>query len=758
MRPFIIFWVSTSFWFLYSFIVGYYPSSYFYKDEYDSVGSIIRIMLSTALGFLLHGFIIFNFAVIFQLKINSFSFTTSILLLVLSLIITLSRSKTNTIFLKLIFKEYWIFIIIILIIIPISAFHIFYPMIRYDHIASYAIGNDGAAYFRSIEGLVKDYWRPGGEQNLIVWLRPLMQYIMAIPSSVAKLPSHYSYSISSAMIMLLNTFCLSLIAFKIFFISNAIKVWVSIIISAFTFGVAGCFSTLYYNGTLSQYFGSLPVFFAFTFLYLKKGVVNQVFWYFFSFCFIITMYSIGNILIPITFIMGFIVLTILFDWKTNELGEKKYKKIFVVVFALLGAISIYNYEISSIFDWAGSRNLGLNTNFLSSIVIDFGLYSKYLGRGSEQENLLGLTMIFMFAVSLLQIKSIEKPYLIFLIFPFIVSLVFALFDGRNLFLTKYGCLIFPLISLNLHSLLKFSFSDFTDFKKYFSALIYSATLNIHSFLKFLFSDFKKLFSVIIYCASFIILSSSFIILTYLGFWQLNDFYIVMVNDRRIFVDTQLEKVKEIMINTRNENANILGVDYFSERNPFLRSFFNTFNWQPVRSSRIWPDYAFTATHHPKELDEYNYDFIFIANDFVGPADLIKNNESHILGKVSPTFFLLDNKASYIDFDLNFEPYKITQISKNPLASKFSLISKAHESIVTFVNYGFHKKITLNLELLGSGNKVEIFLNNGKKIFNPLDKFANITLFLTDDCMGKINYITLKQTGEGLIVNNVTFSY
>jgi hypothetical protein len=235
----------------------------------------------------------------------------------------------------------------------------------------------------------------------------------------------------------------------------------------------------------------------------------------------------------------------------------------------------------------------------------------------------------------------------------------------------------------------------------------------------------------------------------------------MVNDRRTYIDQALVNMKNRMLEGSTGPKRIFCVDFTVERHPLLQFFFREFEWQPVRNNVLWPELRYDPKRHPAALDKYDYDYVLEVNDMVGPADMESGNEKSLIQEDFP-LYLYDRNASVVDFDFSFEWHNLKQVSKDPPASKGSFISTSATPQLLFTNRGNHKKLSIEFQLLGTGNKAEILLNgvDFSRSIVRLDRGKKADSYKVDlaipaDSIRTVDTITFKQRGS-IIVSDVRF--
>jgi hypothetical protein len=323
--------------------------------------------------------------------------------------------------------------------------------------------------------------------------------------------------------------------------------------------------------------------------------------------------------------------------------------------------------------------------------------------------------------SIILLFKIELQYIPFVLAPLAISVVTFMVDPNNLFLTKYGCLLYSLLLLSAVSFMSFS--------------------NIRAWLLAL------------------ALIPSFATILWDGEYLINDFYIPSMKDRRIYIDTHVESLKSKL--TALGGSRLLVAEFSGERNPFLRATFFDFEWQPAKYLSTWEDYSYTARNYPKEFDQYNYDFLLVDFVNIGPVDLEGGNEKYLIAKEeSLGLKAYGREASFVDLDLNFEYLKTITVSKSPHQGKSILVSHAMDSQMYFANHGKHAFLKMDIELLGENRKDLKITSNGMDV--PFDNFSSKGIIVMDCkkyCDKAVNDIHLLTSGQqGLVLNNVSFGY
>src|SRR6266478_7437531 len=286
---------------LLSFLIGIAPAFFFYRRTLITRGrasSLLFVSLASLSGFLLLPFTVFNLSVLLQKNVTELIYPVTLILLVANLIAVIRNIQLRTSLVRMFSNQWHIIAVLIFLIFPLSAFHILWPLIKHSVVMGYAIGNDGAAYFGAIDGLQSTFWEVN-KAGLVI-SRPLMQYAMAVTAAFWRVENYFAYGVTTALAASLIAAALATTFVQLARLRNRPSESLTCFATAAAIiGIAGTFPTLYYTGTLSQYYGAIPVFFAFTLPLVSTHPIRLFFWTLFTYACIITMYTLGNIGVPI---------------------------------------------------------------------------------------------------------------------------------------------------------------------------------------------------------------------------------------------------------------------------------------------------------------------------------------------------------------------------------------------------------------------------------------------------------------------------
>ncbi len=706
------------------FLMGVAPTLLFYRHTLILRSSGPSLLLFTSLamlsGFLLLPFTVFNFAIILQKSVTEIIYPVSASLLIANLIfVAISPSRVA---LFGMFRSQWRFMgAMLFIFFPIAALHILWPLIQHDIVMGYAIGNDGAAYFGAIDGLKSTFWTVS--KAGLVLSRPLMQYAMAATSAFWQIDSYFAYGITTALVAFLIAAALASIYVQLAGLRNRpIAALITFAVASMLIGVAGTFPTLYYTGTLSQYYGALPVFFALTLPLVNTRTIPLLIWSLFAYCTIITMYTVGNILVPIAITFGYLATYAWIQWRKRSFRH------YVVAVILLGvgflaAIAIYRYELVFILDWASSRNLAYPYNLLRSTVITFGLFSQYLDVTVPDVLYLAVALLALIALSInCALFRRNRRALAYLLLPVVITIFFVAFDSRNLMLTKYRAILFPLIAM-------------------------SAVFALYRI--------RYRYGLIVKAVGLSALSITIAI----GFVLSRDFYIPLMVDRNIYVNPSVARMRNQLLMRYQPGARIYCADYTAERHTFLRSLFLPYNWQPVRSTSVWPEFSYETGKHPAWIDEYRYDYILDTDDYHGPVNLRKSNPDALIDEIPNVYSLYSGNASNFEFGLEFETVDSKSISTQPPINHFSMASSAAKSSFFYIHPSSRSRLVhISYRFTGSEPARLSIGEQSIAIFEPTlnDKAITKTITCGSLCSGRVTQFVLQLHSGRFTVDSVWF--
>lgn len=710
---------------LLSLLIGIVPTLLFYRHTFILRSSGPSLLLFTSLamlsGFLLLPFAVFNFAIILQENVSEIVYPVAAALLVVNMIIV-ATSPISRAALFGMYRNKWHYLgAVLFIFFPIAALHILWPLIHHDIVMGYAIGNDGAAYFGAIDGLKSTFWTVN--KAGLVLSRPLMQYAMAVTSAFWQVDSYFAYGATTALVAFLIAAALASTYVQLAGLRNRpIAVLVTFTVASMLIGVVGTFPTLYYTGTLSQYYGALPVFFALTLPLVNTRPIQLFVWSLFAYCTIITMYTVGNIAVPIAITFGYLASYAWIQW-----GKRSFRHyaaaVALISTGLLTAVAIYRYELAFIFDWASSRNLAHPYNLLRSIVITLGLFSQYLDVKVPEVSYLAAALLGLIALSIIcALPRRNRRARIYLLLPVAIAVFFLVFDSHNLMLTKYRAILFPLVAMSaIFSLYRISYK-YGFVIKFVGLSALSTTIAI-------------------------------------GFTLSRDFYIPLMVDRNIYVNPPVAKMRNQLLTRYQPGARIYCTDYTAERHTFLRSLFLPYDWQPVRSTSVWPEFSYETDKHPVWIDEYNYDYILDTDDYHGPVNLRKSNPNALIDEIPNIYSLYSGDASNFEFGLEFEAADSKPISIQPPINHFSMTTSAAKSNLFYIHPGSRPRL-VHIRYRFTGSEPAKLSVGEQRIatFEPTlnDKPATQTITCDSLCGGRVTQFVLQLHNGRFTVDSVWF--
>ena len=707
------------------FLIGVAPTLLFYRRTLILRNSVSSLLLFASLamlsGFLLLPFVVFNFAIVLQKNVTELIYPVSAALLVANLLIVAISPVSREALLRM-FSDQWYFMgALLFIFFPLAALHILWPLMQHDIVMGYAIGNDGAAYFGAIDGLQSTFWTVS--KAGLVLSRPLMQYAMAVTSAFWQVDGYFAYGVTTALVAFLIAAALGSTYVQLAALRNRpIAVLLTFTAAAMIIGVAGTFSTLYYTGTLSQYYGALPVFFALTLPLVNTRPIPLLAWSLFASSTIITMYTLGNIAVPIAITFGHFATYAWIQWRKRSFRH------YAVAVVLLGvgffaAVAIYHYELSFLLEWASSRNLALPYNLLRSMVITLGLYSQYLDASAPEVTYLVVAMLTLGALSVIcALLRRNRRLRAYLLLPVVITIFFVAFDSHNLMLTKYRVILFPLIAM-------------------------SAVFALYQ-IRYKYGFVIKVAGIIALCTTVVV-----------GFNLFRDFYVPLMVNRHIYVDPTVAKMRTLLLARYQAGTRIYCTDPTAERHTFLRSLFRPYDWQPVRSNSIWPEYSYESGKHPAWIDEFRYDYILDTDDVHGPVNLRKSNPDALIDEIPNVYSLYSGDASNFEFGLEFEEADAKSISINPPVSHFSMGTSAVKSSLFYIHPGSLPR-SVHFSYRFTGNEPAVLSIGEQRIatFEPTRKDEVATQTITCDklCNGRATQFVLQLHDGRFTVDSVWF--
>lgn len=705
-----------------SFLIGVAPTLLFYRHTLILRGSaslLLFVSLAMLSGFLLLPFAVFNFAITLQKNVTEIIYPVSAALLIINLIFVALSPLSRTALFGM-FRDQWRFMgALLFIFFPLAALHILWPLMQHGIVMGYAIGNDGAAYFGAIDGLQSTFWTVN--KAGLVLSRPLMQYAMAVTGAFWQVDNYFAYGTTTALVAFLIAAALATTYVQLANLRNRpIAVLITFAVAAMVIGVAGTFPTLYYTGTLSQYYGALPVFFALTLPLVNTRPAPLFAWSLFAYATIITMYTIGNIAVPIAITFSHLAT---YAWIQRRKRPFRHYAIAVTLLCIgfLAAVAIYRYELAFIFEWASSRNLALPYNLLRSTVITLGLYSQYLDANAPYVTYLAIALLTLIALSInCALPRRNRRSRAYLLLPAAIALFFVAFDSHNLMLTKYRAILIPLIAM-------------------------SAVFALYR-IRHKFGFMSKAIGIIALATP-----------VAAGFILFSDFYVQTMEGRHIYVDPAVAKMRSLLLSRYHTGSRIYCADFTGERHTFLRSLLRPYDWQPVRSTSIWPEFGYETDKHPAWIEEYRYDYILDTDDFHGPVNLRKSNPDALIYEIPGVYSLYSGDAGNLEFGLEYEIADIKPVSIAPPTIHFSMATSAAKSSLFYIHPGSHPR-SLHIRYRFTGSEPAELSVGEQRIatFEPTrnDKTATQVITCDDLCHGRATQLVLRLNDGRFTVDSV----
>ena len=632
------------------FLIGIMPTSLLYRRSVlfrGRASALLFLSLSSVCGFLVWPFLIFNVAIILKATVPAVIFPCTAFLLLASSV-TLWRSREVRDSLITLAKGHKTTVLLgAFLLFPIATYHIILPLIQHGIVMGYAIGNDGAAYLGAIDGLKSTYWevnKPG-----LVLARPLMQYAMAITSVFWRQDNYFAYGVTTAVVAFLiaaafGTTYVQLTALR----NRPMRAWFIFVVAAMIIGVTGTFQTLYYTGTLSQYYGALPIYLALTVPLVKIRPLPLFLWSFFVFAAVITMYTIANLPVPVGVVLAYLGIAGWINRRKHVFRHYLFACIAAVAGGLLAGV-LYRYELRFLLEWASVRGYAHPYDILTSVVVTLGLFTQYADPSILAVQFLKLALLVLLAVALFAaLDRRNRRALAYLVLPLLSVGVMPLFDPKNLLLTKYRAILLPMI------------------------------LMVPMFPLVRWREKK----------TFIVMSSGMLALALTvaaGREELRVFYLPTMIARNIYVDAAVAGFRKSILDKYKPGSRIYCNDYTAERHTFLRALFRPYDWQPVRAASVWPEFGYDTARHPPWVDKYQYDYFLDADDAHGPVEIRAANTSSLIAQVPHLYSLYSGQMQNLEFGLKFETDDWKVVSRVPSVSRFSMTVSAAESSIFYIH-------------------------------------------------------------------------
>lgn len=559
------------------FAIGYTPSRLLWQDkEPDSVTSQSNnqtlLIFAFPIGFILLNLSIFFVAQILATGVARIAPASLLGLLLVSggLIIKMGELRG---FLKIVRNHSHFLTFLFVLIVPLSAIHLLWPMLLHGWQIGYANGTDGAAYTYLGEYLQYHPWRPGSITDAVPFYyigRPLTSYLPADALALLPITFYQAQSMTTVMVSFFSAITLGWLSQHLFAQQDARR---SLFLAAIVLGIFGFHYQLYWDRSfMSHYFSLLPFLLTPVYFFLPDKPGTRLAFLFALFLTAITVYSIGLSLIQFVLIaFGLAAL-----WLSRHISLKRLIINGSTALAALICANALLYKSEAPF-FLGNTARGYDPSLKTwqNLTIKFGLLPASLPSDDLLFQLalllIAALVAYAFLRSLLEAK--RKPIYLAILLGMGGILLTAIYKDKFFFLDKAIVYFVPLLLLPL----------LADLKPW--------------------PDLKRKLAVIP-------LAVIFLIFVYNGYFMLDRFYYTIADARSSFVSDEMVKTKEDII-AKYHPRKIFAVDNLLERHHLTRVLFHDVAWQQNTAAHVWAEFGINPKSPPPSFKNYDFDLLLI---------------------------------------------------------------------------------------------------------------------------------------------------
>lgn len=565
---------------------------------------------------------------------------------------------------RLLRSQWRLLALVLLVVFPLSAFHILLPMFTKGWQYAYAISNDGATYLMLLEHIQDHHWTLGQIAKETLHLsyigRPLFHYAQAITQSLSWLTPYQAYSLAGVVVAGLAALGLALCALRWF---RPPRAALPLALSAAVFGLFGFYETLYYQRSY------LPHYYSF--------------------------------------------FTLLFPLACLDLAQQRLRRFAILLVFMFGAIYVYTLGLAVI----------LTCLLLAACGFRFLLGSPR----SRQPIYDGLLALAAFALAALVALPTELPFFIGNLgrgFTGTVDLVEFWVRQTGLENEFVHIVRLPLVAgLALLGLLAYAATAaLARARKDPTALgvlagvatIVAAALVLN---KYFFLNKFAVFMVPLLFAPLVAhmspertraaLARSLPALGIMGvfalsgFLTLQFFFIPKTVSTGTYITARMIADRDALYRDHAPTT-CLAVDHNTERVLLVRQFFKKLRWQPACSLGSYEELRINPKHPPDWFSDYDYDVLFVSAGDRDPVDY-SANAPYLLQDWEGLWSFYGPRASLVEFDLNWG------LSTGPSGeSVYFRRLDGGKGSVRFVNKGDNTRFDIRLRTLHDRVPVEDF--------------------------------------------------
>ncbi|MBI5937662.1 MAG: hypothetical protein HY850_07430, partial [Betaproteobacteria bacterium] len=442
-----------------SLAIGYLPSRYLWShraiDQKSELAHTQTVLIfAIPIGFLLLNLTIFLVSRPLETGIAQVATLTLATLLLCVSAFILVRKQEPTDLIEVLRGQGRFLLFLFLIILPLSAIHLLWPMLLHGWQAGYAIGTDGAAYLYLGEYLQHHYWGPGSAPGIVPFGyigRPLASYLPADALAIFPITMYQAQSMTTVMVSFFSALTLGWLAQHFFARQDSSR---PLLLAAVVMGLFAFQYQIYWDRSfMSHYFSLLPFLLTPVYFFLPARVGGRFAFLFVLFLTAITVYSIGLSLIQFVLIsFGLAAL-----WLSRHISLKRLILDGTTAIAALVSANALLYKTEAPF-FLGNMARGYDPSLKTwqNITIKFGLLPTPLPFEDKFFLLAMLLIAALTAYAYFRALADRKrsPIYLSMLLGMSAILVTAVLKDKYFFLNKAIVYFVPLLFLPLLADLK----------------------------------------------------------------------------------------------------------------------------------------------------------------------------------------------------------------------------------------------------------------------------------------------------------------
>lgn len=570
------------------------------------------------------------------------------------------RSRTT----RLLHVHWRLLALVFLVVFPLAAFHVLYPMFTKGWQYAYSISNDGATYLMLLEFIQDHHWTLGQVARDTLHLsyigRPLFHYAQASTLSLSWLTPYQAYSLSAVVTAGLAALGMTLCAVRWF---RPAGVVLPLVLSATVFGIFGFYETLYYQRSyLPHYYSFFTLLFPLACLDLAPNALRRfalMLWFMFGAIF---MYTMGLAVILACLLLSACAARYLLGRPRTR--QPLYTGLVVLAAFVLAVLVALPTELPFFIGNLGRGFTG-TVDLMDFWVRQSGLENEFV-RVVRADLVGGLTLLALLAYAAVAplVRARKDASSLGVLGGMGGIVIAALVLGKFFFLNKFLVFMIPILFVPLAGTI--------SLRRTPAAMAYSAA---------------GLGIIGVFAMS--------------GFLTLQFFFIPKAASTGTFITREMIANQETLYHTYAPRA-CLAVDNNTERVLLMRQFFKDLRWQPSCSQGVYEELRVNLKTPPAWFDSYDYDLLFLALTDQDPVDYSPNEPYKLLAWEGVST-LYGPQASAVDFDLNWG------LSAGPRGeSRYYRRLEGGLGTLRFINKGGNSWLRIRLRVLKDGHPVADF--------------------------------------------------